>query len=64
MFAEQLKMGDGAKIKLDCAHQFTGGEMKCSNCGQYPTIGIQNQVVDCSAIDWHNSIEYLKTHDI
>ena len=35
MFGDQLKMGDAAMVRLQCAHQFTGAEMKCVICGQF-----------------------------
>lgn len=34
MFNEQLKMGDGLRLQLDCAHDFTGGAMACKVCGE------------------------------
>ena len=64
MFGDQLKLSDGATLQLACSHSFTGGEMVCIHCGQYPNTVIKNQIVEHSAIDWTDGLEYLRTHDV
>jgi len=64
MFGDQLKLSDGATIHLQCNHRYTGGEMKCIHCGEYPNTVIQNQIVEHSEINWTDGLDYLKSHDV
>lgn len=34
MFGDRMFMGDGAMIRLQCAHRYSAGEMRCLNCGE------------------------------
>lgn len=34
MFGDSLRMGDTAIIRLQCAHNYSGAEMRCINCNQ------------------------------
>lgn len=64
MFGDRLKMGDGATVHLQCAHDYSGGEQRCKNCGIFANHVIQNQIVEHTEIDWTDGLEYLRSHDV
>ncbi len=63
-FGDQLKFNDGAIIRLQCSHEYTGGEMKCKHCGMFANNVIKNQIMEHTEINWTDGLDYLKSHDV
>jgi hypothetical protein len=34
MFGDAMKLQDVVGVRLQCAHEFTGGAMECTRCGE------------------------------
>lgn len=58
---DKMIMGDGAKIHLQCSHEFSGGELRCKRCNR---LFESTAAIDTTGeVEFTDGSEFL-THEI